>query len=341
MFIKYKSGVIMGMFNKRKAQELVIQQEREALKAVLTDVQTNAGDLAHSIDDVAGSIQSVAEETTNMSSAMQEFNASLQEMTSNIIELSGSMEEMDDSFKQMSEEAQDGKDYAQNSNNVAYEIMTRSEAERHEVEQKAQEVEASMQGKIEESKKAERILDLTKDIMEIADQTNLLALNASIEAARAGEAGKGFAVVADEITKLSVMTSATASEISDISKTVLSAIAQLAEEANRVVEFMKDKTIGSYSELVEVGHKYQADSKIMFDKMQDFAYIADSLSKQLDQATKAIDSIKNASTESANAVGVVANSVWAVSEHLDEIRESNETNNRLANDLYKTIESQM
>lgn len=329
----------MGLFSKRK--DAMMQEEREKVKAVFSDVQSNAQDLAQSMDDMAVRVSSVADEVTNMSSVMEEFTASLEEMSSSITELTDSMEEMDESFIQMSEEAQDGKEYAQNSNNVAYEIMTKSEADRRFVEAKAEEVEASMKLKIEESKKAERILDLTRDIMEIADQTNLLALNASIEAARAGEAGRGFAVVADEITKLSVMTSTTASEISDISKTVLNAVSQLAEEANKVVEFMKDKTVGSYSELVEVGHKYQADSKIMFDKMQDFAYIAESLSSQLDEATKTIESIRSAANESANAVGEFTNSVLLITEHVEEIRENNEENDRIANELSNRIDEHL
>ena len=330
-----KGGVFMKLFNKRK--DAVLQAEREKIKGVFADVQTDAESLATSIDEVAERIEMVAGETTNISSVMQEFTASLQEMSSNITELTDSMEEMDESFSQMSEEAQDGKDYAQNSNNVAYDIMTRSEEERRKVQAMAEEVEISMKEKIEESKKAERILDLTKDIMEIADQTNLLALNASIEAARAGDAGRGFAVVADEITKLSVMTNTTASEISEISKTVLNAVSQLADEAGKVVEFMKEKTVGSYSELVEVGHKYQGDSKIMFDKMQDFAYIAETLATQLDEATKMIESIRTASSESANAVGEFTNSVLLITEHVEEIRESNEENDRIANQLSHRI----
>ncbi len=325
----------MSLFNKRK--DVAAQEEREKVNVVFAEVQGDADSLAHSIDQVAERIDLVAGETTNMSSVMEEFTASLQEMSSNITEISDNMEEMDESFIQMSEEAQEGKEYAQESNNTAYEIMTRSEAQRREVQAMAEAVEASMKRKIEESKKAERILDLTKDILEIADQTNLLALNASIEAAHAGDAGRGFAIVADEINKLSVMTSATASEISEISKTVLTAVSQLAEEAQKVVEFMKDKTVGSYSELVEVGHKYQGDSKIMFDKMQDFAYIAESLATQLDEATKTIESIRTSANESANAVGEFTNSVLMITEHVDEIRESNQENDRIANELSSRI----
>jgi len=336
VFYDVEVGFYMSLFNKRKEQD-EIAQKKVKIREVFSDVKISAEKLAVSIDDVSERMQAVAGETMNMSSVMEEFSASLEEMSSNIAELSDTMEEMDESFVQMSEEAQDGKDYAQDSNNTAYDIMQRSEAQRREVQAMAEEVEASMRDRIEESKKAERILDLTKDILEIADQTNLLALNASIEAAHAGDAGRGFAIVADEINKLSIMTSTTASEISEISKTVLNAVSQLAEEANKVVEFMKDKTVGSYSELVEVGHKYQADSKIMFDKMQDFAYIASSLSEELDEATKTIESIRNAANESANAVGEFTNSVLVISEHVEEINESNNENDRIANELSENI----
>ena len=329
------------LFNSKKQREMALEEERQKVRKVFADVQTDANGLAVSISDVSGHIKSVAGKTANMSGVMQEVTASIQEMSSNITELSNSMEEMDESFVQMSEEAQDGKDYAQNSNNTAYDIMTRSENERREVEAMANEVEASMLQKIKESKKAERILDLTRDIMEIAEQTNLLALNASIEAARAGDAGRGFAVVAGEITKLAASTKVTASEINDISNTVLTAVSQLAEEANKVVEFMKEKTVGSYSDLVEVGHKYQADSKIMFDKMQDFAYIAQSLSQQLDAATNTIDSIRQAATDSANTIGDCTDSVRMISEQVEEIRENNDTNDKNAHKLSKDIETHL
>lgn len=328
-------GVGMSLFNIRKENYEMLQQQR--VEEILSDVRLDADQLVQSIEAVSEKIETVSGETTIMSNVMEEFNASLQEMTSNIAELSDSMEEMDESFVQMSEEAQDGKEYAQNSNNVAYEIMNHSEIQRREVEAMADEVENSMRQKIEESKKAERILDLTQDIMEIASQTNLLALNATIEAARAGEAGRGFAIVADEINKLSDMTSTTASEINEISRTVLNAVSQLAEEANKVVEFMKEKTVGSYAELVEVGHKYQADSKIMFDKMQDFAYIASTLSKELDEATRTIDFIRSAATESANAVGEFATSTMELSENMNEICEENKQNDRIASELSAKI----
>jgi methyl-accepting chemotaxis protein len=66
------------------------------------------------------------------------------------------------------------------------------------------------------------ITRMTSEVRDIADQTNLLALNAAIEAARAGESGRGFAVVADEVRVLAEKSSKSASQIDDVTKSIMS-----------------------------------------------------------------------------------------------------------------------
>ena len=310
----------MGLFGKNSKAEEAAKKEQQEIQELLAIVMENAQNLAESIDKVSEKLHSATDSSVAISSGMQQFSATIQEITSNITEVSNVMNDMENSFKSMNEEAQEGADYAQNSNNSAYEIMKKSENEKSEVEKRVDEVESVLLEKIEQSKEAEKIMALTADILEIADQTNLLALNASIEAARAGEAGRGFAVVADEITKLAASSSATASQIKEISNTVITAVSDLANEANNVVTFMKERTIGSYTELVEVGRKYQGDSKIMFDKMQDFSYLAKSFSEQVIESTRAIEAIREAAENAAASVNQFTIYIAKISDKISEIR---------------------
>ena len=331
----------MGVFGKKAKEAEAAKKEQEEMKELLQSVLENAQNLAGSINKVGEKLHSATDSSVAISSVMQQFSATIQEITSNIMEVANVMTDMEQSFQKMNEEAQEGADYAQNSNASAYEIMKKSEEEKKEVEARADEVERALGEKIEQSKEAEKIMALTADIMEIADQTNLLALNASIEAARAGEAGKGFAVVADEITKLAASSGATASQIKEISNTVITAVSDLANEANNVVSFMKERTIGSYTELVAVGRKYQDDSKIMFDKMQDFAHVSKELLDQVKDSNQSVEAINNAAQESVKGISDRTDNVANISEHMSVIQENNDNNDHFANDLIGKIQTKL
>lgn len=331
----------MGVFGKKAKEAEAAKKEQEEMKELLQSVLENAQNLAGSINKVGEKLHSATDSSVAISSVMQQFSATIQEITSNIMEVANVMTDMEQSFQKMNEEAQEGADYAQNSNASAYEIMKKSEEEKKEVETRADEVERALGEKIEQSKEAEKIMALTADIMEIADQTNLLALNASIEAARAGEAGKGFAVVADEITKLAASSGATASQIKEISNTVITAVSDLANEANNVVSFMKERTIGSYTELVAVGRKYQDDSKIMFDKMQDFAHVSKELLDQVKDSNQSVEAINNAAQESVKGISDLTDNVANISEHMSVIQENNDNNDHFANDLIGKIRTKL
>ena len=307
----------MGFFNKKSTT--AESTETQELKRLLEEARVNAENLRKSLENIDTHMHGVSDHAGEIGSIMQEYGTSISQMNENISEIANVMEEMENSFEGMNEEAKDGARYAQNSNKAAYDIMMESENERREVEERANAVEKALMDKIEQSKEAEKILDLTADILEIADQTNLLALNASIEAAHAGDAGRGFAIVADEITKLAASSSETAEQIKEISASVLNAVSGLASEAENVVTFMKDKTMGSYDKLVEVGRKYQGDSKIMFDKMQDFSYVSQSLLEQVADSNKSVDAIRTAAGETEQSLNSIMDKMDEIDDSIKEI----------------------
>lgn len=307
----------MGFFNKKSTTEE--GTETQELKRLLEEARVNAKNLRKSLENIDTHMHGVSDHAGEIGSIMQEYGTSISQMNENISEIANVMEEMENSFEGMNEEAKDGARYAQNSNKVAYDIMMESENERREVEERANAVEKALMDKIEQSKEAEKILDLTANILEIADQTNLLALNASIEAAHVGDAGRGFAIVADEITKLAASSSETAEQIKEISASVLNAVSGLASEAENVVTFMKDKTMGSYDKLVEVGRKYQGDSKIMFDKMQDFSYVSQSLLEQVADSNKSVDAIRTAAGETEQSLNSIMDKMDEIDDSIKEI----------------------
>lgn len=307
----------MGFFNKKSTTEE--STETQELKRLLEEARVNAKTFRKSLENIDTHMHGVSDHAGEIGSIMQEYGTSISHMNDNISEIANVMEEMENSFEGMNEEAKDGARYAQNSNKAAYDIMMESENERREVEERANAVEKALMDKIEQSKEAEKILDLTANILEIADQTNLLALNASIEAAHAGDAGRGFAIVADEITKLAASSSETAEQIKEISASVLNAVSGLASEAENVVTFMKDKTMGSYDKLVEVGRKYQGDSKIMFDKMQDFSYVSQSLLEQVADSNRSVDAIRTAAGETEQSLNSIMDKMDEIDDSIKEI----------------------
>lgn len=317
MSICTKEVVNMGFFNKKSTT--AESTETQELKRLLEEARVNAENLRKSLENIDTHMHGVSDHAGEIGSIMQEYGTSISQMNENISEIANVMEEMENSFEGMNEEAKDGARYAQNSNKAAYDIMMESENERREVEERANAVEKALMDKIEQSKEAEKILDLTANILEIADQTNLLALNASIEAAHAGDAGRGFAIVADEITKLAASSSETAEQIKEISASVLNAVSGLASEAENVVTFMKDKTMGSYDKLVEVGRKYQGDSKIMFDKMQDFSYVSQSLLEQVADSNRSVDAIRTAAGETEQSLNSIMDKMDEIDDSIKEI----------------------
>lgn len=115
-------------------------------------------------------------------------------------------------------------------------------------------------GKVAENvKKTDKSVNVIADalslITDIADETNLLSLNASIEAARAGDAGRGFAVVAAQIQKLAEESNSSASQISQIIKTLSedsSNTLSVMDELGKNLEVQQEKLVDTLNRFNDV-----------------------------------------------------------------------------------------
>ena len=101
-------------------------------------------------------------------------------------------------------------------------------------------------------------------ILEITEQTNLLALNAAIEAARAGEVGRGFAVVADEVRKLAEKTSKSASEIREVTISVMDEMDNTSKVVSNAKSIVEDSAEGA-SGVLKSFHKIKQTNQRVTD----------------------------------------------------------------------------
>lgn len=191
----------------------------------------------------------------------------------------------------------------------------------------------SMRGRIaqaiEQSRVVEKINELTDDIRDISSQTNLLALNANIEAARAGEAGRGFAVVATEIGSLAQQTFQTVDGINEIVGEVHSAVDNMTDCIQTIMDFLEQTVVADYSSFKEVGEKYEEDASSFSASMEQIRGEIFELSQKINDIAETIDSVNDTISQSTTGIGLIAEksgmAVHKSAEGYDHLKDSVES----------------
>jgi methyl-accepting chemotaxis protein len=279
---------------------------KDSLKNLVAQTIDNSKDINGSVTEVNSSVSQLTSELESISATTQELAASMEETSASaqlVLESSG----------QIRKACEDMVDKAADGTKESEEIIRRVsgvKTELGDILKHTEDVKNEISSKIEKALKdvtvVEKISDLTDAIMAISSQTNLLSLNASIEAARAGEAGKGFAVVATEIGNLANQSQQTVKEIENITGSVMTAVKNLADNANAILEFVQNDVTQELQMFDNTTNDYIKDSGYYNDLIMDVKTVADELLQSLENITESINAVSTAAEEGAEGTTDIA-----------------------------------
>ena len=339
--IEKSEGDLTARIYTTSASELVyiingINHFIETLQTIMKEVKSGVDVLNTSTDIVTVKLNTSNSNVQSTSAAMEQLSASMQSVSEMVNSMNEQVVDVKSSTDEINTEANDGCSTASEIKIEADEIKQHVTERKQGMNEKMNELSEVLAKSLEDSKKVKEIDKLTKNILDIAEQTNLLAVNASIEAARAGQAGKGFAVVAAEVSTLAANSKQTANNIQKISKDVTSAVSELADNSQKVLEFINTDIMEDYDSFVETGNKYESTADTMYRILASFKEKADHLDFVMTDMANAVDSITNSVSESSQAIKMSADNTMEIVGEMSGISEAMDKNVEVTAKLNET-----
>jgi len=306
----------------------------ETLQTVMTQVTVSSEKLHTVVETVAGKVSSVNTGSDEISASMEELSATMEEISASVASIRENTKYANEKVDNLTNATRDLVCYADMMQQRAEALENKAVDNKQSTGEVVGENIAKLQKAIDDSKKVERINELTNDILQISSQTNLLALNASIEAARAGEAGKGFAVVADEIRGLADSSKQTADNIQEINKIVTVAVKELIDSSSVIMNYINETILPDYDGFVDSGKQYNEDAVHVNGIVTDFNDMAEKIKRLVDEITDTVGGIADAIEESTGSVTDVTVNTNALADDIQVVADEMEESKAIAETLY-------
>lgn len=310
----------------------------EKLQTIMQKITSNSKQLDETVGNVVGKVNTANGSACDISAVMEELSATMEEVAATVKNIDENTAVANTKVDKMTVETGNVVDYSNEMNERAIKLQETAQANKDETTKMVGSIIEELKNAMKESKKVEKISQLTSDILSISSQTNLLALNASIEAARAGEAGKGFAVVADEIRELAESSRNTANNIQEINEMVISAVEGLISSSNKIVDYVDETILPDYDDFVSSGKQYNDDSTHIKNIMDEFTGLSNDMQKTIKSMVDAINGITKAVEESADGVTSAAMSVDSLVADMNDVNKEMDTNQNVSDKLRKETE---
>ena len=309
----------------------------ERLQLIMRDLKTDSADMEQSTENITTRIFESNESAGSVSAATEEMAASMEEISATLGQLSNGSSNVLNEIQSMDGSVQDGVNLVQNIKDRATEMHLNTVQGKEKASRIILQIREELQIALKESRNAQKINEMTQEILNITGQTNLLSLNASIEAARAGEAGKGFAVVADEIRGLADSSAQAVNNIQSISTQVMDAVEKLAENAEKMLKFVDEEVMHDYDSFVEVVEQYKQDADNVNQILRHMADDTSEISQTMEAMNTGINDISTAVEENAKGITNVADNAVSLVEAMSQIQQETKHNQQISRKLNSEV----
>ena len=342
--------IAQGDFSKEFEQDLLkrkddfgqladsLEKMRSEMNNLIGEVKSEALEITGMVQEIDTSIRALDDQIENVSATTEELAAGMEETAASSEEINAMSHEIESAAKSIAERSQDGANEADEIRERAVKIKKDTDENDRRTRSIHEEINESLTKALDDIKVVDQINVLAKSIMDITGQTNLLALNASIEAARAGEAGKGFAVVADEIRVLAEQSKAAVAHIQEVTGNVTAAVENLANDAERLLEFVGNDVVESLGGFAEMANSYNSDAANVDSLVTDFSASSEQLLASINGVMDAISDVSKTATEGATGTTDIAEKVGNVVQEAEAIKQKAETTYHSAEKLQKNVE---